>query len=473
MGNMSETTDERSSIAQRRLRPIAATLLFAPLLAFGVIGLPSLARAEPGMHTFRVEGGLGFTVTQPPADRFDLGGGGAVGYELRPAPWLGLEARFSAYIFPSNDSAPTLSGYGTYYAPAIGFRLHPLAPLGLPGLWMGVVGAVVWTGNVVRPGLEIGIGYEFDVAWWMQLGPFVRYQHAFQTEPFGSDGGFISAGLSFAFGGNEVAGDRDGDGILDSGDRCPDQAEDVDGYQDEDGCPDTDNDSDRILDVADHCPNDAEDPDGFEDSDGCPDIDNDHDRILDAEDRCPDQAEDLDGYQDEDGCPETDNDGDGILDAADRCPNTAETRNGFEDEDGCPDETPTARAAPAVSECQIQLNELGARIQFPRGGTRVLAGSRPALRDVVALLRAHPEVTHVRVQAYASQEGEADANMRLTEGRAETVIATLVQGGVARSRLEAEPFGETDPDVTGDTEEDRAGNRRVVFVIDTSGPVSQ
>jgi outer membrane protein OmpA-like peptidoglycan-associated protein len=66
-------------------------------------------------------------------------------------------------------------------------------------------------------------------------------------------------------------GDRDGDGILDENDRCPDQAEDKDGWEDDDGCPDPDNDKDRIPDLVDKCPNDPETYNGFEDEDGCPD----------------------------------------------------------------------------------------------------------------------------------------------------------------------------------------------------------
>ena len=81
--------------------------------------------------------------------------------------------------------------------------------------------------------------------------------------------------------------DRDGDGIADADDACPDEAEDIDQYLDSEGCPDPDNDEDGILDVDDKCPNDAEDVDGYEDQEGCPDPDNDQDGILDAEDKCP------------------------------------------------------------------------------------------------------------------------------------------------------------------------------------------
>ncbi|CAN5639386.1 hypothetical protein BH11MYX1_BH11MYX1_19480 [soil metagenome] len=118
----------------------------------------------------------------------------------------------------------------------------------------------------------------------------------------------------------EVDGDRDGDGIPDREDKCPNEPEDKDMFQDDDGCPDLDNDGDGIPDDKDKCPLDPEDRDGFQDDDGCPDLDNDGDGIPDRNDRCPSEAEDKDGFQDLDGCPDLDNDGDGIPDAKDKCP---------------------------------------------------------------------------------------------------------------------------------------------------------
>jgi OOP family OmpA-OmpF porin len=137
--------------------------------------------------------------------------------------------------------------------------------------------------------------------------------------------------------------DNDGDEMPDATDRCPNEAEDVDGHEDEDGCPDTDNDGDGIADGYDSCPNDAEDMDGDRDEDGCPDNDTDRDGIADADDRCPEEAEDFDGFGDDDGCPETDFDEDGVPDEADQCPEQPEDRDGVEDEDGCPDEDAPAR----------------------------------------------------------------------------------------------------------------------------------
>jgi len=112
------------------------------------------------------------------------------------------------------------------------------------------------------------------------------------------------ATLMVAYAWPVFAADTDGDGIPDFRDGCPMDAEDVDGFEDGDGCPDPDNDSDGIPDGFDGQPLMMEDYDGFEDEDGVPDLDNDGDGIVDERDMCPDEAEDLDGFEDGDGCPD-------------------------------------------------------------------------------------------------------------------------------------------------------------------------
>lgn len=84
---------------------------------------------------------------------------------------------------------------------------------------------------------------------------------ALMAEP--KPGGAVSA---------DSSGDRDQDGLTDDVDRCPDDVEDRDGFEDSDGCPDPDNDKDDILDVADRCPNEPRvmGPVCHSDS-GCPD----------------------------------------------------------------------------------------------------------------------------------------------------------------------------------------------------------
>jgi outer membrane protein OmpA-like peptidoglycan-associated protein len=65
-----------------------------------------------------------------------------------------------------------------------------------------------------------------------------------------------------------------------------------------------DTDGDGRVDTRDRCVFEPEDRDGFEDLDGCPEPDNDGDGLLDAADACPDRAERFNGWADEDGCPD-------------------------------------------------------------------------------------------------------------------------------------------------------------------------
>ncbi len=145
----------------------------------------------------------------------------------------------------------------------------------------------------------------------------------------------VAGSRQFSFGG----ADRDGDGIADRKDECPEVPEDLDGWRDSDGCPEYDNDMDGIPDVRDGAPDEPEDFDGYQDEDGVPDRDNDGDGILDHKDLCPDDPEDFDGHNDDDGCPDDfqDTDGDGVEDDRDKCPDNPEDLDGFEDDDGCPE----------------------------------------------------------------------------------------------------------------------------------------
>ncbi len=117
----------------------------------------------------------------------------------------------------------------------------------------------------------------------------------------------LTLGLSWR--GGLATSDDDQDGISDSRDGCPKEAEDFDGFEDLDGCPDADNDKDGVPDTKDLAPDLAEDMDGFEDEDGRPDKDNDADGISDDKDGCPNEPEDFDGDRDVDGCPDLEREG--------------------------------------------------------------------------------------------------------------------------------------------------------------------
>ncbi|MEC9399680.1 MAG: OmpA family protein, partial [Myxococcota bacterium] len=252
--------------------------------------------------------------------------------------------------------------------------------------------------------------------------------------------------------------DRDGDGVRDSLDSCQATPEDLDGFEDGDGCPEPDNDGDGVPDSRDKCIMDAEDRDGFEDADGCPEPDNDGDGVDDSKDTCPNQAEDLDSFQDNDGCPDNDNDGDGLVDAQDLCPNEAESPNGFKDDDGCPDEKPTYVF---TREKTVVVYS----IQFESGSDKLKSESFAVLDDVAKSLKAQPEV-RVRIEGHTDDKGKDKENLLLSQQRALSVFNYLVEkGGIERTRLEYEGYGETRPLEKDSSEEARAKNRRVEFRV--------
>ena len=233
-------------------------------------------------------------------------------------------------------------------------------------------------------------------------------------------------------------GDADGDGLRDSVDKCPNEPEDLDLFDDTDGCPDLDNDKDRVADAVDKCPLDPEDVDKFEDDDGCPDKDNDKDGVADAADKCPNEPEDKDGFNDVDGCPDPDNDNDGIADAKDKCPAEAETINGNKDDDGCadPGDSVIMLSPDRIEALDAITFDRGAKIQISKASFNVLG-------QVGATMRAHTEIVRLRVTAHVHPSGNFEKDQEVSDKRAQAIRDWLVQYGIAPSRVESRGFGST------------------------------
>ncbi|MEZ4361761.1 MAG: OmpA family protein [Kofleriaceae bacterium] len=288
-------------------------------------------------------------------------------------------------------------------------------------------------------------------------------------------------------------GDRDGDGIKDDVDACPDAPEDFDGFQDDDGCPDPDNDRDNILDVDDQCPNVPEDKDGVDDEDGCPDGtegDRDGDGILDKDDECPEVPEDFDGFQDEDGCPDTDNDEDGILDVDDLCPDEPEDKDGFQDTDGCPDiDNDKDRILDVDDKCPNEpetYNEIDNEDGCPDEGRVVVTDTEIEILDMVYFeynkaviksesydildalaktLEGNPAIKRVEIQGHTDERGNDAYNLDLSDRRAKAVEKYLIDKGIDERRLTAQGYGETQPLINEHNERAWKKNRRVAFLI--------
>ena len=248
-------------------------------------------------------------------------------------------------------------------------------------------------------------------------------------------------------------GDRDGDGLLDPDDECPEEPEDHDGFADDDGCPeDQDTDGDGVNDSADLCVAEPEDADGHADGDGCPDPDDDFDGVLDGDDRCRIDPEDHDGFQDDDGCPDPDNDGDSRMDGEDRCPDEP----GPASEEGCPKVYEDVE----VTTTHIRIHQ---KIHFAFNRARIRPDSFEILNTVAQVLRDFPEIT-LEIQGHTDSQGRDRYNQRLSEQRARAVLQYLIRQGIAAGRLTSQGYGETQPIESNSTPEGQARNRRVEFV---------
>jgi outer membrane protein OmpA-like peptidoglycan-associated protein len=101
------------------------------------------------------------------------------------------------------------------------------------------------------------------------------------------------------------------------------------------------------------------------------------------------------------------------------------------------------------------------RLTFETGqATLDMAKSEEQLKNIAEIMKCYPKVK-IKVGGYTDNVGNAQANMKLSQGRADNVKAALVAMGVAANRMEAEGYGDQHPVASNDTEEGRAQNRRI------------
>jgi OmpA-OmpF porin, OOP family len=132
-----------------------------------------------------------------------------------------------------------------------------------------------------------------------------------------------------------------------------------------------DSDGDGIVDSADRCPFVV----GVMRYQGCPPPDRDGDHINDEEDECPD----VKGVARYKGCPEPDTDRDGIADFQDKCPGIAGTAVN----NGCPEIT---------NDLKSKINAAAKHVFFKTGSYTLLPSSFPALDEVVRILQNNPAI---------------------------------------------------------------------------------
>ncbi|HEX9854160.1 MAG TPA: OmpA family protein [Acidimicrobiia bacterium] len=125
-----------------------------------------------------------------------------------------------------------------------------------------------------------------------------------------------------------------------------------------------------------------------------------------------------------------------------------------------------------VTKLEIDSESVAAELtELLRGSTTFQVGSADLapeattlLDQAIAILLANPSTT-LLVAGHTDDVGDDAANLALSEARAQVVVDYFVAGGVEASRLSAIGLGETDPIADNGTEEGRAQNRRIEFVV--------
>ncbi|HEX2532369.1 MAG TPA: OmpA family protein, partial [Chitinophagaceae bacterium] len=224
------------------------------------------------------------------------------------------------------------------------------------------------------------------------------------------------------------------------------------------GVPVRDRDGDGIEDEADGCPDLA----GTTLTRGCPD--RDADGIADPTDACPDRA----GTAKYKGCPVPDSDGDGVNDEADACP----AEKGAVANKGCPEVVQVPQPQPEVKkeisrEVTEQVNTTARQIQFKFRQAELTASSFSVLDELAQLLQRHPEI-RIQVEGHTSVEGSVKTNQKLSQDRADAVRNYLITKGVSAERVEAKGLGSSRPLVKGMSEKANIINRRVEIKLLTN-----
>lgn len=170
-------------------------------------------------------------------------------------------------------------------------------------------------------------------------------------------------------------------------------------------------------------------------------LDSDGDGVVDGSDQCPNTPRGT--RVNSVGCP-LDGDGDGVVDGTDQCP-----------------DTPRGQAVDARG-CHVIFSLEG--VNFAYNSAELTSAATAKLNEAVEMLKANSNV-RVRIEGHTDSRGSDDYNMGLSQRRAESVVNFLTSNGIAANRLSAVGRGEGSPVADNETDEGRARNRRVDFVI--------
>jgi outer membrane protein OmpA-like peptidoglycan-associated protein len=122
----------------------------------------------------------------------------------------------------------------------------------------------------------------------------------------------------------------------------------------------------------------------------------------------------------------------------------------------------TARStSPRPDGCDQDFADIlsASSLQFETGRAELQPSSGPILAEIAAVAARCPG--SLRVEGHTDDRGADEANLELSQTRAESVVEALAAAGVSRTRMAAQGFGETRPVAANDTADGRARNRRI------------
>jgi outer membrane protein OmpA-like peptidoglycan-associated protein len=357
--------------------------------------------------------------------------------------YIDVSGRISGVLYKNLNTIATAdnsNNLGGEFEVALNARPISDNHLFSPFLTAGVGGAYY---NKLGGYVPLGLGFQFNFMSEAYLMLQTQYRLTL-SEKVIPDNLYHSIGILVNVGKEKVVAppvevpipvvtDRDGDGVVDSLDACPD----VPGLAALKGCPDKDGDG--IADKDDKCPDVA----GLAKYQGCPIPDTDGDGINDEEDKCPTVA----GVARYQGCPVPDTDKDGVNDEEDKCPNEAGPASNF----GCP----------VIDVAVVEkVNKAAQNIFFATGSSKLLAKSYKSLKEVAQILKDNPSYK-VAIDGHTDNTGSDELNQKLSEKRANSVKEYLQGNGIDESRMTATGYGESKPIADNKTAAGRAKNRRV------------
>jgi outer membrane protein OmpA-like peptidoglycan-associated protein len=213
----------------------------------------------------------------------------------------------------------------------------------------------------------------------------------------------------------------------------------------------TDRDGDGVTDEMDRCPDRA----GLRENMGCPDRDEDGDGVVDRLDQCPSVA----GTREAGGCPLRE----GISPAQDAA------QGGAQPQPAAPGAAPGAAQSPLGGEL-AQLRgwrfEMREPISFTLATATFTGRSEEVLREVAQVLKARPEIRLVRIEGHVDEPNNSAPRARaLSRERAEAVKRKLVELGVSAGRLETQGYGYSRLLDRSETPEARLRNNRIEIVV--------